>query len=53
MGITMLNNTCVKYLFHTLVKGVSNVHRASWVSAVRCKTRGRIEIITISAVLFN
>ena len=21
----MLNNTCVKYLFHTLVKGVSNV----------------------------
>ena len=25
IGITMLNNTCVKYLFHTLVKGVSNV----------------------------
>ena len=28
-------------------------HRASWGSGDRCKTRGRMEIITITAVLFN
>ena len=28
-------------------------HRASWGSAVQCKTRGCIEIITITAVLFD
>ena len=28
-------------------------HRASWGSVVRCKTRDCIEIITITAVLFD
>ena len=31
----------------------SYCHRASWGSAVLCKTRDRIEIITITAVLFD
>ena len=40
-------------LFNYFYYITQQCHRASWGSAVRCKTRGHIEIITITAVLLD